>query len=57
MQEVGCGIYYPARFWLHVGRNGHNQNASGLDTACLLGGYITPQTKTQTSKESWQKQY
>ena len=37
MREVGSGIYYPARFWLHAGRNGRNQNASGSDPACLLG--------------------
>ena len=24
MREVRSGIYYPARFWLHAGRNGHN---------------------------------
>ena len=23
MREVRSGIYYPARFWLHAGRNGH----------------------------------
>ena len=37
MQEVGSGIYDPARFWLHAGCNGHNENASRLDPACLLG--------------------
>ena len=36
-REVGSGIYDPARFCLHVGRNGRNQNASGSDPACLLG--------------------
>ena len=29
--------YDLARFWLHAGRNGHNQNASELDPACLQG--------------------
>ena len=24
MREVGPGMYYPARFWLHDGRNGRN---------------------------------
>ena len=24
MREVGSGIYCPARFWLHAGRNAHN---------------------------------
>ena len=24
MREVGSGIYNPARFWLHAGRNGHD---------------------------------
>ena len=24
MQQVGSGMYYPAQFWLHAGRNGHN---------------------------------
>ena len=36
-REVGSGIYDPARFWLHDGRNGRNQNASGWDPAYLLG--------------------
>ena len=39
MREVGSRIYYPARFWLHAGRN---QNASGSDPACLLGSYELP---------------
>ena len=40
MREVKSGIYYPARFCLHTGRN---QNASGSDPACLLGRlyYVT----------------
>ena len=27
-------------FWLHAGRNGHNQSASGSDPACLLGRFV-----------------
>ena len=46
MREVGSGIYYPARFWLHAGHElavmaitGRNPNASGSGPACLLGWY------------------
>ena len=34
MQEIGSGIYDPAQFSVHAGRN---QNASEPDQACLLG--------------------
>ena len=36
MQEAGSSRYDLAQFWLHPGHNGHNQNASRLDPACLL---------------------
>ena len=37
MQEVGSGIYTIQADPGFTGRNGHNQNASRLDPACLLG--------------------
>ena len=38
MQKVRSGTYYLAQFWMHTGCN---QNASGLDPACLLGVYMS----------------
>ena len=37
MQEVSSGIYDLAQFWLHTDSSSQNQNASELDSACLLG--------------------
>ena len=39
MRKSDSGIYrptgYPARFWLHAGRNGRNQNVFESDPVCL----------------------